>query len=99
MNDLYEELKVLGSGTNGESNLPSIPTGSITAYNKGITHATTGMDNDKQLLLPNMGYGLLFNKETDKADNEGIVISHNLDLRQMNTDMDNNGLIFFAGLH
>jgi hypothetical protein len=52
------------------------------------------MDNDEQLLLPNMGSGLLFNKDVENADDEGLVISHDLDLRQMNTDMDDNGLIF-----
>jgi hypothetical protein len=31
MNDLYEELKVQGSGTVAESKLPSIPAGCVTA--------------------------------------------------------------------
>jgi hypothetical protein len=50
------------------------------------------MDNDEQLLPPNMGSGLLLNKETENADNEGFVVFHDLDLRQINTDMDTNGL-------
>jgi hypothetical protein len=34
------------------------------------------MDNDEQLLLPNMGSGLQFNKKTENTANEGFVISH-----------------------
>jgi hypothetical protein len=52
------------------------------------------MENNQQL-LPIMGSGLLFIKETESAENEGFVISHyELDLHQRNIDMADNGHFF-----
>jgi hypothetical protein len=39
LNDLFKELKVLGFGTNAESELPLIAAASITAYSKETENA------------------------------------------------------------